>query len=149
MAYQYPAMVAFAANGASVVKNTLFQVYAPGDTTYSTPLAITDTLGNTLSNLNSGVQGVFPAFQQAQYMSVVVSDVPNHKYAWTVPAALAGAVLQWSTNTYYASGTAVVEPGGTLVVCNTNHLSAGSYDSTKWNGAQSGVAAALSIVFGS
>lgn len=148
MAYQYPAMVAFTSNGNSVVKNAVFQAYAPSDTGFTSPLAITDNMGNTLQNLNSGSQGVFPAFQQAQYTTVVVSDTPNHQYAWTVPAALTGAVLQWSSNTYYAQGVSVVEPGGTLVQANTAHLSTTSYDPTKWATAQANYSAALGMIIG-
>lgn len=133
MAYLYPAMVAFTSNGNSVVKNAVFQVYAPGDTAFATPLPITDNMGNTLSNLNSGSQGVFPAFQQAQYTTVVVSDTPNHQYAWTVPAVLTGVVLQWGPNTYYPQGATVVNPSGDVVVANANHTSSTTYDSTKWN----------------
>ncbi|MGN6724111.1 MAG: hypothetical protein ACTHJM_16005 [Marmoricola sp.] len=148
MAYQYPSMVAFNPGTNAVVRNTVFQVYAPGDTSFTSPLAITDTLGNTLANLNSGALGVFPSFAQAQYQTVVVSDTPNHVYAWTVPCSQANPVVPWAANTYYTVGQAVIEPGGTLVVCNANHTSASSYNASFWTGYQTGAAAALAIVFG-
>lgn len=132
MAYQYPAMVAWNPGTSAVVKATVFQVYAPGDTSFASPLAITDPLGNALANLNSGSLGVFPAFQQAQYATVVVSDVPNHTYAWTVPASQVNPVVPWAANTYYAQNQPAVDPNGNLVTAKIAHTSASTFDATKW-----------------
>ena len=133
MAYQYPSMVAFNPGTNAVVRNTVFQVYAPGDTSFTTPLAITDTMGNTLANLNSGALGVFPSFAQAQYQTVVVSDTPNHTYAWTVPCSQANPVVPWAASTYYTAGQAVVNPSGDVVTAAFAHTSGTSYNSANWN----------------
>lgn len=150
MAYQYPAMVAWDPNGKAVVKNTVFQVYAPADTSFASPLPITDNLGNALANLNSGSQGVFPNFQQAQYTTVVVSDTPGHTYAWTVPCSQVNPVTPWAANTYYTSGQAVVEPGGTVVQSTANHTSAATYsaDASSWTTVQANFSAALGMIMG-
>jgi hypothetical protein len=141
-------MVAWDPGSRAVVKNSVFLVYAPGDTSFASPLPITDPLGNALANLNSGAQGVFPAFAQAQYTTVVVSDSPNHAYAWTVPAALTTAVLQWSASTYYSAGQVVTEPGGTVVQCNANHTSTSSFNATYWTPVQANFSAALGMILG-
>lgn len=148
MAYSYPAMVAWNPGTSVVVKNTQFLVYATTDTSFTTPLAITDNQGNTLANLNSGSQGVFPSFQQAQYTIVVVSDTPAHTYAWTVTAALTNPVMQWAANTYFAANQIVADPNGVTVMCNVSHTSTSTYDATKFTPVQSGLSAALSMILG-
>jgi hypothetical protein len=126
-------MVAWDPNGKQAVKNVLFQAYATTDTGFTTPLTITDPFGNPIPGnlLNSGSQGVFPQFQQAQYSTVVLSDAA-HTYAWTVPSTQAGAVFAWSANTVYAVGAPVINPSGDLVKCSIAHTSTSSYDATKF-----------------
>jgi polygalacturonase len=136
-------MVAWNPGTNTIVKNTVFQVYAPTDTTFTTPLAITDNQGNTLGNLNSGAQGVFPNFRQAQYATVVVSDVNTHTYNWTVPCSQLNPVTPWAANTYYTAGQPVVSPNGDTVTANVNHTSTGTYDSTKWTTAASNTGSQL------
>ena len=63
-------------------------------------------------------------------------------------ADIANAVPNWQPNTNYTAGQGVVEPGGTIVQCNTAHTSGSTYSNTNWTAAQTGVAAALAIVFG-
>lgn len=46
---------------------------------------------------------------------------------------VAASVKPWAPNTYYAAAQPVVEPGGTLVICNTAHLSGATYNSASWN----------------
>jgi hypothetical protein len=133
VAFTYPAMVAWDPNGKQAVKNVLFQAYATTDTGFTNPLAITDPFGAAISGnlLNSGSQGVFPQFQQAQYSTVVLSDAA-HTYAWTVPSTQAGAVFAWAPNTVYTSGTSAISPNGDLIKSTVTHTSTGTYDSTKW-----------------
>jgi hypothetical protein len=82
-------MVAWDPNGRQSVRNVSFQVYAITDTSYTTPLAITDPFGTALPGniLNSGSQGVFPQFKQATNSSVVIADATK-TFAWTVPCVL-------------------------------------------------------------
>jgi hypothetical protein len=143
-------MVAWNPGTNAVVKNTVFQVYALTDTGFTSPLAITDNQGNALANLNSGAQGVFPSFQQAQYATVVVSDSPNHTYAWTVPCSQLNPVVPWQANTYYAAAQPVVNPSGAIATANFAHTSGSSYDSTHWTTTQATLddATALSIALG-
>lgn len=89
MTFTFAAAVAWDPIGKQAVKNTSFQVYATADTGFVTPLAITDTFGNTLPGniLNSGSQGVFPEFEQATESTVVITD-PSHTYVWTITAIM-------------------------------------------------------------
>jgi hypothetical protein len=96
-------------------------------------LAITDNQGNALANLNSGAQGVFPSFKQAQYATVVVSDSPNHTYSWTVACSQLNPVVPWAANTYYTAGQAVINPSGDTVTAAFAHTSGTSYNSANWN----------------
>lgn len=85
MAYIFAAQVAWSANTSSVVKNVVFQAYATTDTGFTTPLAILDANGAAIpgNTLNSGAQGVFPEFQQADHNTVVITDA-SHVYVWTI-----------------------------------------------------------------
>ena len=132
MTYTFPAQVAWNVNGSVPVKNATFQVYAVTDTTYTTPLAITDATGNPITGniLNSGIQGVFPQFGQATNATVVITDAA-HVYAWTLncipsdasTAAFinaAGSATQTALSATYALQTSLGGPGTTrLTAANT------------------------------
>lgn len=100
MAFTFPAMVAEDPGSNSVVKNVSFQVYAVSDTSFTTPLAITDTFNNPLAGniLNSGTKGVFPQFQQATNSTVVITDA-THVYAWTINCVQQDSAISSFINT--------------------------------------------------
>ncbi len=85
VAFTFAAIVAWDPNGKQAVKNVSFQVYAVTDTSYTTPLAITDPFGAAIPGniLNSSSQGVFPQFMQATNSTVVIAD-STKTYAWTI-----------------------------------------------------------------
>jgi len=84
----------------AVVKNVSFQVYAVTDTSFSTPLPITDTFNNPLAGgiLNSGTKGVFPQFQQATNSTVVIADATK-VYAWTINCVQQDSAISSFINT--------------------------------------------------
>lgn len=94
MTFTYAATVAWDPIGKQAVKNASFQVFATTDTSFTNPLPITDPFGATLPGniLNSGTQGVFPQFKQANNSTVVITD-PSHTYAWTVNAVMEDAAI--------------------------------------------------------
>lgn len=162
MPFVYPATVAWDRDHSAVVFNTTFYVYAVGDTSFTTPLPITNSFGVPMAALNSGNQGIFPEFQQATNATVVISD-QAHTWAWTViaiqpptqdsnvaafvgnPASQTAAAMRasfagkWQPNTDYTAGTQALNPSGGVVICTVNHTSTGTYDSTKWLATASGL----------
>ncbi|MDQ0241158.1 hypothetical protein [Arthrobacter bambusae] len=100
MAFTFPAMVAEDPATNAVVKNVSFQVYAVTDTSFSTPLPITDTFNNPLAGgiLNSGTKGVFPQFQQATNSTVVIADATK-VYAWTINCVQQDSAISSFINT--------------------------------------------------
>lgn len=67
-----------------------------------------------------------------------------------IEADITNAAKVWQPNTSYTAGNPAVEPGGTLVIRNTTGTSAATYaaDAQYWTPAQTGISAALAIVFG-
>lgn len=100
MAFTFPAMVAEDPATNAVVKNVSFQVYAVTDTSFTTPLPITDTFNNPLAGgiLNSGTKGIFPQFQQATNSTVVIADATK-VYAWTINCVQQDSAISSFINT--------------------------------------------------
>lgn len=133
MAFTFPAMVAWDPTGKQTVKNVSFQVYAPADTAFTTPLTITDPFGGAMVGniLNSGTMGVFPQFQQASNATVVIADAAK-MYAWTViaiqPPTPDSAVAGYINTTGSASALAVkseVTTGATKTTLDGNYVGKG------------------------
>ena len=149
-------MVAWDPVGKAVVKNTSFQAYAITDTSFTTPLTITDPFGAAIPGniLNSGTQGVFIQFQHATQDAVVIADATK-TYTWTIPAIQqdaavaayinrAGSATQtaltatfvpkWKATTAYLAGDKVLNPSGDVVSAKVNFTSGASYSASNWTG---------------
>lgn len=57
----------------TVVPGAVARVYAPSDTAYATPLAITDLSGVPMTQLQAGPTGIYPAFRVAGRPSQVIA----------------------------------------------------------------------------
>lgn len=158
MAYTFPAMVAWDPRVKQTVKNVPFQVYATTDTSYTTPLAITDPFGVPMAGnvLNSGTEGVFPQFQQDTQATVTIADATK-TYAWTIiaiqpptqdsavagflntPGSQSAAAIRavspslWQPNTNYAAGQVATSPSGDTVTAKIAFTSSGTYNAANWN----------------
>lgn len=129
--FTFPAMVAVnpLATG-SVVANGAGQVYALSDTTYTTPLSITDLSGNPIAILRSNALGLIQPFQTNGY-----SEVNFRASGLTIycAATVSGLTIPvWSAGNGYAVNQQVVSPNQDIVICTGVHTSTSTYDASKW-----------------
>ncbi|MFL2002003.1 hypothetical protein [Microbacterium sp. A1-JK] len=104
----FPASVAADAN-ANLARNAEANVYALADTSFSTPLSITDLQGVPMAKLTSSDVGIFPPFRVVngtQQIVVVSGDLKTPMTSLSVAAAAAEAAASLAATSASAADSA-------------------------------------------